>query len=64
MSQLGGPGADITEMSPSKYPWLGILVKGILILVPIRYFFTSGCGFQLVTDLRLHQRDQLQLQQH
>ncbi len=31
MSQLGGPGTDITEMSLSKYPWPGLLVKGIVI---------------------------------
>jgi hypothetical protein len=46
MSQLGGPGADIAEMSLSKYPWPGLLVKGILIRVQVRRSLQSVCGFE------------------
>jgi hypothetical protein len=63
MSQLGGPGADIPEMSLSKYPWPGLLVKGILIRVQVRRSQLSVCGFELVYAESSHLYHRLQLQQ-
>jgi hypothetical protein len=61
-SQLGGPGADIPEMSLSKYPWPGLLVKGILIVIPIRRFEIGGCDFWPVYGRPSDEHGQLQLQ--
>src|SRR5438105_1181890 len=61
MSQLGGPGADIPEMSPSKYSWHGLVVKSILVAAPLRRSLTSSCSLEPVYGAVRRRRDQLQL---
>ena len=63
MSQLGGPGADIPEMSSSNYSWPGLVVKSILVVVPIRRSLTSSCSSEPFHGLPLRERKRLQLQQ-
>jgi hypothetical protein len=62
MSQLGGPGADIPEMSPSKYSWHGVVVKSILVAAPLRRSLISGCSLEPIYVVLRHPGNRLQLQ--